>query len=78
MNLSKLDPMLCLAFQESDGPFYIKITKIKEISFAKMNKEDIKLLSDDPDILTIEIIDVKLDRRWSKRLSKDRRKMHRY
>lgn len=73
MNLNKLDVMLCLAFQESDGPFSVLVTSNTHKYTIELTKVLIKELSDKDFIISIEIIDSVSDRRWRKRYSQSRR-----
>jgi hypothetical protein len=78
MNIDKLSVMLCLGFQESDGPFNVIIKLInsksnrQEIHKKRISKEEIKSFSDNQFVISIDIAKPIDDRR-----SKDRWKNHR-
>lgn len=80
MNINKLSVMLCLAFQESDGPFDVVIKLInskngqQEINKKRISKEDIKILSDSQFIIEIDIAEPIDDRRLKDRWQNNRRK----
>lgn len=72
--------MLCLGFQESDGPFDVIIKFInsgtgqQEISKKRLSKEEIKNLSDDQLVIRIDIAEPIDDRRSKERWVNERRK----
>lgn len=65
MNLDKIDTALCFAFSVGEGPFYIKITYTDQVVYRWITSEIIKLISDNPCVVNIEL-DQRLidDRRW--------------
>jgi hypothetical protein len=73
MDINKLDVMLCLALQESDGPFEIKLIKKDSIQYLKMTKDEILKTSDIEEVQEIVICTPRSDRRWRKRNKTDRR-----
>ena len=74
MILNKLDIMLCWAFANSDGPFNIKVSYADHNEWSVSSKLEIGNLSDLDSVSQIEIIDIRLERRWRERTnSSDRR-----
>lgn len=73
MIIEKLDPMLCLAFGLSDGPFPVEIMFGEEREFAELSKWEIANISKWEQCTSISIVDVKTDRRWRERTTPDRR-----
>lgn len=69
MNLDKLDVMLCLSFQESDGPINIVIEYLDKTVLSNMTKEEIKNLSDNELVVSIKIADIVPKKRWIERYS---------
>jgi hypothetical protein len=74
MNLSKLSILLCLAFQESDGPFHVSVECNQGVVWAHYTKQQIGELSDIECIVCIDVCEPRSDRRWHQRLTEDRRK----
>lgn len=74
--LDKLDTLLTLAFQESEGPFSVLIkTQVSSAPLlGSLNKDEIKALIKDSLITNIELSKRIASRRWRSRSAKDRRK----
>lgn len=74
--LDKLDTLLTLAFQESEGPFSVLIkTQVSSAPLlGSLNKDEIKALIRDSLITNIELSKRIASRRWRSRSAKDRRK----
>lgn len=64
---------MCLAFQESDGPFNIDVKFDGFASKLRLMKEDIKKLSEDSFVIEIDICTPITDRRSEERWQKQRR-----
>lgn len=77
MNLDKLEPLLCFAFQLGDGPFKIKVIYDDHFEWLNILKDDIDKLSDLESVLSIEIVSYSIERRWRDRSKEDRRKVTR-
>lgn len=73
MNIQKLDPMLCLSFDLSDGPFPVSIFFGDIREFHYFSKEEIDFLSECSFCSHIRIEDVRKERRWRDRETLDRR-----
>lgn len=77
MNINKLETMLCLAFQESDGPFdiVIRFRNNEKLPWRiSASKEEIKKFSNEDCIEYIALTNPIKDRRWIGRQDNDRRK----
>lgn len=76
-DLTKLDALLTLAFQESEGPFSVlvkvKSQSQKAIPCELVSKEEIFALSKDDLIISIELSKRIASRRWRSRSKKNRR-----
>lgn len=70
MNILKLDNVLCLALQSSEGPFDIKIKFIDHNEWACISKQEIENLSNLDTVLSIESCLPRSDRRWNIRVGK--------
>lgn len=75
VDLSKLDSLLCFAFQHSNGPFDVVITKKDNFNYVLLTKQDILDISDQEDIISIKLAEriTTKSRRWRKRGLSDRR-----
>jgi len=73
MNLDKLTILLCLAFQESEGPFEVDVKTSDSTVRMRLMKEEIKKLSNNPSIIEIDIRTPVSDRRLKERWTKYRR-----
>ncbi|HVI42675.1 MAG TPA: hypothetical protein VM577_18665 [Anaerovoracaceae bacterium] len=75
-DLTKLDTLLTLAFQESEGPFsvLIKVNGQSNVPVSRdLTKEEILELSKDELITSIELSKRIASRRWRSRSKKNRR-----
>lgn len=75
VDLSKVDNLLCFAFQHGDGPFDVLITKKDNFNYVLLTKQDILSISDQEDIISIKLSEriATKSRRWMKRSLSDRR-----
>jgi hypothetical protein len=75
-NLEKIDTLLTLAFQESDGPFsvLIKMEGVTAFLIGLLSKEEILTLSKVESLIKIELCKRVSNRRWRGRWRRDRRK----
>ncbi len=73
MNLDKLTILLCLAFQESEGPFDVDVKLSDSVSRMRLMKNEIKELSMSPSIIEIDISIPIADRRSKERWTRHRR-----
>lgn len=73
MNLDKLTVLLCLAFQESEGPFDVNVKMSSSVSRMRLMKNEIKELSMSPSVVEIDIGVPIADRRSKERWTKNRR-----
>ena len=69
MNLNKLDLMLCLAFQESEGPFNVEVKFYNPLDkntqeIFILSKQEIRNVSMWDEIKSISIVEPFKDRRW--------------
>ena len=65
MNLDKIDLMLCRVFQDSNGPFSVKIHYLNgSSSYLSIDKYQIKQMSNDISISKIEMLFLRHERRW--------------
>lgn len=55
MNLDKIDVPLCFAFQYSEGPFEICVHYLDNCVRLSLNREEIKLLTNNTNILRISL-----------------------
>jgi hypothetical protein len=68
MNVNKIETLLCFAFQHSDGPFNIEYSFDGGKEFVSLNKETIKVLSDQEFVHFIKLDDRNNnERRWRDR-----------
>lgn len=74
MIVEKLDAMLCLAFQNSEGPFKVKVSYLDHYDWLELSKSEIESLSDLEPVIKIEIVNVLPERRWRDRLSSSDRR----
>lgn len=75
MNINKIGIMLCLAYQESEGPFYVKVNLSNFVEWKLLSKFEIDKLSDEFNIIEIDISLPRSERRWRDRgYIEDRRK----
>lgn len=75
MNINKLDPMLCLAFDlYPEGPYPVSTFFGELREFHLLSREEIDFLSECIFCTHIRIEDTKKDRRWRERTTPDRRK----
>jgi len=73
MNVSKISTMLCLGFQESEGPFSVLITFEGGQEAATLSKTEIQTLSDQELVIHIDLDRRDVDRRWRDRNKSERR-----
>jgi hypothetical protein len=74
VDLNKLSILLCLAFQESEGPFYLLVKDlVGNVTRARLMKSEAKLLSLNPSVAEIDIAEPLSDRRHKERWTSFRR-----
>lgn len=72
--LDRINNILLRAFQDSDGPFLV-VESGREISPILLTKYEILVLATEDYVSNLQLAQPRSERRWTKRTTKERRKL---